>query len=1462
MLKQSVFQQNRPHGFTLIEALISVAVLSFGLLAIGSFQAKLVTASAYNKARAEAITLAQEKLDEMRSYTTEHGLVENLTDNTVTDPAAGAQFVFPDNVPAATTVYPVDAAESIPGTNATFSREWDVTRVGELSNVVVTVSWTDREGTQSVSLETDVSWRNPRGTADVSKSAKPLVASPTGKAYLGDGSLDEQQMSDLKTNQPDTANNDGTYSADHDNDGDLELVVESSDGTGEVVLTLPDACKLRDPVTDLPICTDFVTISGTVFFDRTGGTSLDGGNIWVIASDAAYCSRWRPVSASATELTTSTKLIEGNTSLLPGTDGDIYRNNNPQVDSAGNGDGTDDYDYFNYTCYLGGGWYGNIGLVMLGANSQDFACVGDPNAGILDSWKQVELAKRRVYRGVLYQYTIDGNGDHVPVQLDGETVWYSNGIKDAAVLPDPTWAERAYGHDFVISRGNDPTSADCVAVLTRPDADEVVAVSPAPSYPQLFHSMPDDFVCLNEDGNNPAEGVDPRIGAFAKFVGYPWDYLTDFDETVFDAETSCDYDPSDPPSKRYTISGVLTMDSETSSTWGSTDPAGSTFDGNINTTDGYDNCTITSTTAGGTGYDISYSCDYYVWSTPDNQGNLIETPWNGSVVVNSPVEIVCTHDNPYDQAELSWQAVYGITGATGSQTANFVCHDLTEFTIQGTVTVDGGNDLGAIAGGLQFAAYDASGELVADACQTTNASALSVDYICTGLLEQTYVSGFTGHIELTVPTDYSCVIGGVSTTDASATSCADGGVVSWGFTDFQATPAQSTGNDVVFDGPVDEYKITGTITNSTTPSQDLLTGMVVNTNPAPTGTCNWDIAANNKDVKYSCVVAHDTRLTATWAGSVLITPPNGFWCGTDTAGTSIDLSITSDTTAASVDCVKDTSGPITIQGSVYVPTPYFINTRYESVALGSGDYAYVYENVGYGNGDLVQEFYQVAPGTGNYEEVNYEYVGAGNGNHVQTYDFVGANAGTHDKVEYEYVGPNNGSYIQDVIYVGWQMGSYNADWYEFVGTGNGEYVQVPWMELVGQGNGSYSVDNFEYIGPGLGEYTAIDGYMWVGDGMGSYMEEWWVYVGAGNGELLMEYVPNAGGDYRQTGPTTYEYVGWGNGDHYINFIWVGMGLGDYNWANLPIYTYVGPGVGYLEPSGIQDYWWVGFGLGDYNWLNIPNVTYVGTGNGAYSPTGWNDYWWVGAGLGDYIYSGVPTYYYVGANAGEYDVTFVPVAPGTGDYEKLLTPRYDLVGGEMGDYVPRDPIDYTMVADGTGDYIKYTTPRYNSVGAGQGDWMPSEPATYKTVGEGMGNYIMHTPQQFVGAGNGDYLRFDDVVDLVTLSASMDPVPTAPADDCTFSTEPVGGVSPPAQWYNFECTTDVVMHHETWAGSVTVTTNAPWGSCPLPNYPSSYSGVLPGTLVDDAFSAIDYPDGCIDYTNGNITLALPWTPTYTP
>jgi len=149
-------------GFSMIEVMISVVVLGFGLMALAALQTSLIRSSAETKAQTIALQLAKDTLEDLRAYQTLAGYqAVNTGSDTVND-----------------------SSGSLGGVN--YSRSWTVTRFGyqpsagafadiatltgptpatngsgvaftannEYKRVAITVSWTDANGTtQSIGLE-------------------------------------------------------------------------------------------------------------------------------------------------------------------------------------------------------------------------------------------------------------------------------------------------------------------------------------------------------------------------------------------------------------------------------------------------------------------------------------------------------------------------------------------------------------------------------------------------------------------------------------------------------------------------------------------------------------------------------------------------------------------------------------------------------------------------------------------------------------------------------------------------------------------------------------------------------------------------------------------------------------------------------------------------------------------------------------------------------------------------------------------------------------------------------------------------------------------------------------------------------------------------------------------------------------------------------------------------------------
>ncbi len=112
-------------GFTLVEAMVALLILSVGLLALGRLQGTVTQSSAQAKARTEALRLAEGKIETLRGF----------------------------NSMATLSGY-ANGSDTVTGTNALFTRSWNwtTTAIPATRSVNLTVTWSDRSGNQTVGL--------------------------------------------------------------------------------------------------------------------------------------------------------------------------------------------------------------------------------------------------------------------------------------------------------------------------------------------------------------------------------------------------------------------------------------------------------------------------------------------------------------------------------------------------------------------------------------------------------------------------------------------------------------------------------------------------------------------------------------------------------------------------------------------------------------------------------------------------------------------------------------------------------------------------------------------------------------------------------------------------------------------------------------------------------------------------------------------------------------------------------------------------------------------------------------------------------------------------------------------------------------------------------------------------------------------------------------------------------------
>jgi prepilin-type N-terminal cleavage/methylation domain-containing protein len=150
-------------GFSLIESLIALVLVAFGLLALVGVSTRLAQSEDVARQRGEAARLAQAKIEDLRSYT---------------QIAAASGVVSWDSLAGGTDT--VGSSEDY-ATNASFTRTWQLRGATSdpMRNLQVQVSWTDRAGeAQAVSYASLISRTDP---TDVGSLGFPLPGNTTLK---------------------------------------------------------------------------------------------------------------------------------------------------------------------------------------------------------------------------------------------------------------------------------------------------------------------------------------------------------------------------------------------------------------------------------------------------------------------------------------------------------------------------------------------------------------------------------------------------------------------------------------------------------------------------------------------------------------------------------------------------------------------------------------------------------------------------------------------------------------------------------------------------------------------------------------------------------------------------------------------------------------------------------------------------------------------------------------------------------------------------------------------------------------------------------------------------------------------------------------------------------------------------------------------------------------------------------
>lgn len=279
-----------------------------------------------------------------------------------------------------------------------FAMTWTVGNASTYSqdrSIVVAVSWTDRSGnTQTVSLDSVIAWNNPVLGQMTQTSTNNNVIAPTGSAKRGTGSYTPGQTVSVQ-----------------DGSNQQDKTTRLLDANGNTIIYLePDSNGNPQ---------QFAIIYGRVYFDQTvGSTKIPAsGNVYVRLSSEGEC-----IYDHA-----SANLV----SLPSGASGNSLK-----------------YKYFSYRCYVGPGWYGNVGVTVINDNTTPTVCVGDPKFtdSSFTATPMATESTTRSYRGFRAS-TSNGTTTYISTGVAGGSIYGDDGstLTTKSGKPKPSDYTGVYG---------------------------------------------------------------------------------------------------------------------------------------------------------------------------------------------------------------------------------------------------------------------------------------------------------------------------------------------------------------------------------------------------------------------------------------------------------------------------------------------------------------------------------------------------------------------------------------------------------------------------------------------------------------------------------------------------------------------------------------------------------------------------------------------------------------------------------------------------------------------------------------------------------------------------------------------------------------------------------------------------------------------------------------------------------
>jgi hypothetical protein len=330
----------RQAGFGILEVMIAFIVIAIGVLAISGLQNSLLFNTGVAKARGEAMEVGQGVIEDIRTYISEPQFLEAV------DPEALAAKY-------ANTIQGINATYTITPTVSAPDAEKD-----NLRQLSVVVSWTDATGNaESVVLSSFLQFTDPvQALEQQSKKRRTILPPPSGKEGQEEDIKEKVYTDKGKFHDMGSGTGDDVYTRSYEEKGKIYTeLYRMVDGEAEVLLTVYGGI--------------IHTIDGQVVRKGDGFLDADDNPLVNLAGTSpSWC--MFPVGDITTTGSNKETVHKANYVCFFG--GDCYNGSEP--DSLCTGQLEEGQDLTMLPGDLNGGWYGKVGLKVLGLKNPPIVC--------------------------------------------------------------------------------------------------------------------------------------------------------------------------------------------------------------------------------------------------------------------------------------------------------------------------------------------------------------------------------------------------------------------------------------------------------------------------------------------------------------------------------------------------------------------------------------------------------------------------------------------------------------------------------------------------------------------------------------------------------------------------------------------------------------------------------------------------------------------------------------------------------------------------------------------------------------------------------------------------------------------------------------------------------------------------------------------------------------------------------